>query len=101
MPACPTAGRVRRYRPLDLPEDAEAPSLADLKEVNHWLKDVWIAVPIATRTKRRSRRCAAISAHWKHAGQTGRVNVDLAHLLRPDSLLAVNIGSLPAAELKR
>jgi V/A-type H+-transporting ATPase subunit I len=30
-----------------------------------------------------------------------RLNVDLAHLLRADSLLAVNIGSLPATGLKR
>jgi V/A-type H+/Na+-transporting ATPase subunit I len=30
-----------------------------------------------------------------------RLNVDLAHLLRADSLLAVSIGSLPAAGIKR
>ncbi len=29
------------------------------------------------------------------------LNVDLAHLFRADSLLAVNIGSLPAAGIKR
>jgi hypothetical protein len=30
---------------------------------------------------------------WKARSQTGAANVDLAHLLRADSLLAVNIGS--------
>ena len=29
--------------PLEIPEEAEAPTLADLEELNGWLKDVWTA----------------------------------------------------------
>lgn len=88
--------------PLELPETAEAPSLADLEELNHWLKDVWIACSDCHENE------ARIAEGRSHLGaledtlaKLEGLNVNLAHLLRADSLLAVNIGSLPAAELKR
>ncbi|HEY9145478.1 MAG TPA: V-type ATPase 116kDa subunit family protein, partial [Thiobacillus sp.] len=88
--------------PLELPEAAEAPSLADLEELNHWLKDVWIACSECHENE------AQIAEARSHLGaledtlaKLEGLNVNLAHLLRADSLLAVNIGSLPAAELKR
>src|SRR5512135_36736 len=88
--------------PLELPEAAEAPSLADLEELNHWLKDVWIACSDCHENE------AQIAEARSHLGaledtlaKLEGLNVNLAHLLRADSLLAVNIGSLPAAELKR
>ena len=87
---------------LDLPEAAEAPSLVDLEELNHWLKDVWIACSDCHENE------AQIAEGRSHLGaledtlaKLEGLNVNLAHLLRADSLLAVNIGSLPAAELKR
>ncbi|MGE5320952.1 MAG: V-type ATP synthase subunit I [Hyphomicrobiaceae bacterium] len=87
---------------LELPENAEAPSLADLQELNLWLKDVWSAC-LACRENE-----AQIEDYRSHLGALGDtlaklegLNVDLSRLLRADSLLAVNIGSLPAAEFKR
>ena len=88
--------------PLDPPEAAEAPSLADLEELNHWLKDVWIA---CSDCHENEAQIAEVRSHLGALEDTlaklEGLNVNLAHLLRPDSLLAVNIGSLPAAELKR
>ena len=88
--------------PLDLPAAAEAPSLADLEELNHWLKDVWIACLACHENEA---QIAEVRSHLGALEDTlaklEGLNVDLAHLLRADSLLAVNIGSLPAAELKR
>ncbi|MBU2641976.1 MAG: ATPase [Gammaproteobacteria bacterium] len=88
--------------PLDLPDAAEAPSLADLQEVNHWLKDVWIACSDCHENEAQIEEVRShLAALEDTLAKLEGLNVDLAHLLRPDSLLAVNIGSLPAAELKR
>jgi V/A-type H+-transporting ATPase subunit I len=88
--------------PLDLPADAEAPSLADLEELNHWLKSVWVA---CSECHANEAQIAEVRSHLGALEDTlaklKGLNVDLAHLLRAGSLLAVNIGSLPAAELKR
>ena len=88
--------------PLQLPEAAEAPSLADLEELNRWLKDVWTACLACHENE------AQVEDARSHLGaledtlaKLEGLNVDLAQLLRAGSLLAVNIGSLPAAEFKR
>ncbi len=88
--------------PLDLPADAEAPSLADLLELNQWLRAVWNDCLDCHEDEA---RIEDVRSHLGTLEDTlvklEGLNVDLAHLLRPDSLLAVNIGSLPAAEIKR
>ena len=87
---------------FSLPEGAAAPSLADLEELNAWLKGVWNACLAAhegeTRIQEEVRHLDALE---ETLGKLERLNVDLAHLLRPDGLLAVNIGSLPAASVQR
>ncbi len=87
---------------LDLPDAAEAPSLVDLQELNDWLKSVWHDCLDSHENE------AWIEDARKHLGaledtlaKLEGLNVDLAPLLRPDSLLAASIGSLPAAEFKR
>ena len=89
-------------RLLEFPADAAAPSLADLQELNVWLKEVWTACLSCHESEER------ILDERKHLDaleetltKLERLNVDLAHLLRSDSLLSVNIGSLPASGLKR
>ena len=88
--------------PLDIPADAEAPALADLEELNAWLKEAWSGCLACHDNEV---RIADTRHHLAVLEDTlrklERLNVDLAHLLRSDSLLAVNIGSLPAAEIKR
>jgi V/A-type H+-transporting ATPase subunit I len=88
--------------PLVIPEAAEAPALSDLEELNGWLKDVWGACLACHESET---RLAEARSHLDTLEETlaklERLNVDLARLLRADSLLAVNIGSLPAGELKR
>jgi V/A-type H+-transporting ATPase subunit I len=88
--------------PLHLPADAAAPSLADLQELNIWLKEVWTACLTCHEGEERildERK--HLDALEETLSKLERLNVDLAHLLRSDSLLAVNIGSLPASGLKR
>ncbi|MBT9540438.1 V-type ATPase 116kDa subunit family protein [Thiobacillus sp.] len=88
--------------PLQLPADAEAPALADLQELNGWLKEVWTACLACHESEI---QVAEARSHLDVLEDTlaklEHLNVDLAHLLRADSLLALNIGSLPVTELKR
>ncbi|MDP1929209.1 MAG: V-type ATPase 116kDa subunit family protein [Thiobacillus sp.] len=88
--------------PLPLPDDAEAPALGDLQELNAWLKEVWGACLACHESEV---QIADARHHLAVLEDTlrklERLNVDLAHLLRPDSLLAFNIGSLPVTDLKR
>jgi V/A-type H+-transporting ATPase subunit I len=88
--------------PLSLPENAEAPVLADLHELNKWLKGVWVACVASYESKMQIEDALGhLDALEVTLAKLERLNVDLAHLLRADSLLAVNIGSLPSTGLKR
>ncbi len=85
-----------------LPEGAAAPTLADLDELNIWLKGVWGACLAAHEGESRIREeVLHLDALEETLGKLERLNVDLAHLLRPDGLLSVNIGSMPAASVRR
>jgi len=87
---------------LMLSDGAEAPTLADLEELNTWLKGALNACLAAhegeTRIQEEVRHLDALE---ETLGKLERLNVDLAQLLRPDGLLAVNIGSLPSASVRR
>ncbi len=88
--------------PLHLPNAAEAPSLADLEELNGWLKKTWMECLGYHQSQSEIDDAIGYLAVLEETlGKLERLNVDIAHLLRADSLLAVNIGSLPVAELKR
>jgi V/A-type H+-transporting ATPase subunit I len=88
--------------PLHLPEEAAAPALADLQELNSWLKEVWIACLTCHESEMQTEDARShLEALEETLAKLERLNVDLAHLLRVDSLLAVNIGSLPVTGLKR
>jgi V/A-type H+/Na+-transporting ATPase subunit I len=88
--------------PLAIPADAEAPALADLEELNAWLKDVWTACLACHESEEQVTEAhSRLDALEDTLAKLERLNVDLAHLLRADSLLAVHIGSLPAAGFKR
>lgn len=87
---------------LELPPDAEAPSLADLEELNAWLKDVWTAcLDCHDATQRLDETHARLAALEDTLARLERLDVDLGRLLRPDSLLAVRLGSLPADNVRR
>ena len=88
--------------PLVVPEGAEAPTLDDLLELGAWLRTVWVAClenheHTAAIAEARSR----LDVLEETLAKLERLNVDLARLLRPDSLLAVHIGSLPAGAYAR
>lgn len=88
--------------PLAVPENAEAPTLADLEELNTWLGSVWSACLAChddvMRIEERRQHLAALD---ETLAKLERLNVDLARLLRADSLLAVRIGSVAAGSFKR
>lgn len=88
--------------PLEVPADAEAPTLADLEELNAWLKSVWSACleghETAARLEERRQHLAALE---ETLAKLERLDVDLAPLLRADSLLGVRIGSVATGSFKR
>ncbi len=85
-----------------IPTDPVAPSLADLDELNNWLREVWGTCLAAHEGEARiQEEIRHLDALEETLGKLERLNVDLAHLLRADSLLSVNIGSLPVASLTR
>ena len=88
--------------PLEISEEAEAPTLADLEELNAWLKDVWTACLACHESEAQiADEGSHLDALEETLAKLERLNVDLAHLLRADSLLGVSIGSLPVTGLKR
>jgi V/A-type H+/Na+-transporting ATPase subunit I len=94
--------RCGTLSPLNIPEGAEAPTLVDLEELNGWLKELWNTCLAAYEGEVRiEEEIRHLDALQETLGRLERLNVDLAYLLRPDGLLAVNIGSLPAASVKR
>ena len=87
---------------LEIPEGASAPTLADLEALNGWLKEVWNACLSAHEGEARiQEELRHLDALEETLDKLQRLNVDLAQLLRPDGLLAVHIGSLPTASVKR
>lgn len=89
-------------RPLQIPAHAAAPTLEDLEKLNDWLKEVWHtcldAHECGTRIQEEIHHLDALE---ETLGKLERLNVDMAQLLRADSLLAVHIGSLPMANTRR
>ncbi|MEW5768806.1 MAG: V-type ATPase 116kDa subunit family protein [Pseudomonadota bacterium] len=85
-----------------LPGDAAAPTLANLEELNAWLREVWnICVAAHEGEARVQEEVRHLDALEETLGKLERLDVDLGELLRVDGLLAVHIGSLPAASVKR
>ncbi len=79
---------------LIIPEGAAAPTLADLDELNTWLKGVWNTCLSAHEGEARiQEEIRHLDALEDTLTKLERLNVDLAQLLRADGLLAVNIGS--------
>ena len=96
------AERCGSLADMNIPESAEAPTLLDLEELNSWLKEVWVTCLAAYEGEARiAEEIRHLDALQETLGKLEHLNVDLAHLLRPEGLLAVNIGSLPATSAKR
>lgn len=94
--------RCGTLSPLRIPPGTEAPTLEDLEELNAWLRTVWDACLSAHAGESRiAEELRHLDALQETLDKLRRLDVDLARLLRPNSLLAVNIGSLPAANVRR
>ena len=85
-----------------IPADAEAPALDDLRELNEWLRSAWTG---CLEQQEIETHIAAARTRIDELEDTltrlERLKVELAPLLRADSLLAFDIGSLPARAYKR
>jgi V/A-type H+-transporting ATPase subunit I len=87
---------------LSIPQGVAAPTLSDLEELNAWLKEVWNACLAAHEGEARiQEEVRHLNSLQDTLNKLEHLDVDLAQLLRPNGLLAVNIGSLPAASIKR
>ncbi len=96
------AERCGLTEPPDVPADAVPPSLTDLIGLNNWLSNVWsTCLSAAERETRIQEELRHLDALEETLDKLARLDVDLAHLLRADGLLAVHIGSLPSAAVKR
>ncbi len=96
------AERCGNLAEVQIPEGASAPTLADLEALNVWLKEVWGACLSAHEGEARIQEdLRHLDALEETLDKLQRLNVDLAQLLRADGLLAVHIGSLPTASVKR
>lgn len=96
------AERCGALGPLRIPPGIEAPTLDDLRELNAWLRTVWDACLAAHEGEHRiEEELRHLDALQETLDKLHRLDVDLAQLLRPNSLLAVNIGSLPAVSVRR
>ncbi len=84
------------------PADAVAPSLAELEELNGWLRETWQVCSRCKeselRVEEEKRRLASLRETYD---RLKRLNLDLSRLLRADSLLDVRLGQVPAANVRR
>ncbi len=88
--------------PLEVPMEAEAPTLDDLQELNRWLKDIWTACLACHESSSQTAEAhARLDALADTLATLEPLNVDIQRLFHPNSLLAIQIGSLPAAAVRR
>lgn len=87
---------------VEPPADAVAPSLAELTEINDWLREVWQVCSRCRESELRAeeerKRLAALKETY---ARLKRLNLDLSRLLRRDSLLDARLGQVPVANVKR
>ena len=89
-------------QPLQIAADAAAPTLADLEALNGWLKEVLVACLACHEGEERiQEERKHLDALEETLAKLEGLNVDLAELLRQDSLLSVHIGSVQASAVKR
>ncbi len=87
---------------VSLPADAVAPSLAELQEINDWLRETWQVCSRCKESELRveedRRRLAGLKETY---ARLQRLNLDPSRLLRPDSLLDARLGQVPSANVRR
>ncbi len=85
-----------------IPEDAVAPNIQELQELNEWLKELWQTCSAANESQLHiqddRKRLAALKETF---ARLESLNLDLSQLFKSDSLLDVRLGQLPASNVKR
>lgn len=83
-------------------EDALAPGLGELQDINKRLREIWQACSSCYETERRHQEAGQRLAKLAETFQRLEgLDVDLARLLQPSDLLDARIGQLPAANVRR
>lgn len=85
-----------------LPEDAVAPNLAELEELNAWLKTLW---QTCSKTSESEARIEEERKHLNALRETfarlKSLDLDISRLFRGDSLLDARLGQLPSGNVVR
>ena len=85
-----------------VPDGAEAPSLADLQELNTWLGEVWQQCSNAYENELRADQDRRhLDSVEETLNRLVHLDMDLTPLLDPDCLLNVQLGSLPFGSVVR
>lgn len=85
-----------------VPEDAVAPNLGELNELNDWLKELWQTCSATSGAElslqEERKRLAALQETF---ARLETLNLDISRLFKPDSLLNVRLGQLPSGNVHR
>lgn len=85
-----------------IPEDAVAPSLTELQEINNWLKQTWHGYSSVVENEQRileeRKRLETLQETFS---RLEGLNLDLSRLFRPEALLDARLGQVPAANVRR
>jgi V/A-type H+-transporting ATPase subunit I len=85
-----------------IPDDAVAPNLAELGELNDWLKTLWQTVSVThlaeQRIEEERKRLAALRETF---ARLESLDLDISRLLKPDSLLDARLGQVPSGNVRR
>ena len=85
-----------------IPGDAVAPNLAELEELNEWLKSLWQTCSTTSLAEQRieddRKRLAALRETFSRLES---LDLDISRLLKPGSLLDARLGQLPSGNVQR
>lgn len=85
-----------------IPADAVAPNLAELGELNDWLKEVWQTCSATSLAEQQiDEEKKRLSALRETFARLETLDLDLSRLLRPDSLLDARLGQVPTGNVHR
>lgn len=85
-----------------IPDNAVAPNLAELSELNEWLKSLWQTCSASSQAEQRieeqRKRLAALQETFT---RLETLDLDLSRLFKPNSLLDARLGQVPTGNVQR
>ncbi|MBK6742875.1 MAG: ATPase [Hydrogenophilales bacterium] len=85
-----------------LPDDIVAPNLAELEELNAWLKTLWQTCSATSESEARiEEERKHLTALRETFARLKSLDLDISRLFRHDSLLDARLGQLPSGNVQR